>query len=641
MDSRYSTPAPELDDHRRHRGLPPSQSPMAVPFVELQLSSPQPGTLDQHNLSEVDSALLNTLGHDRNTIARDFEHAIVDDDKSDVDVQPPQRRNSNRARQMTNRDGRPRMVVPKHDRSRDSSSSRSTSPANSIEAFAEPRRRQRANTAESVSSSLIDNIRHRAASIGTNTRRPTLSTISVPGGLTQRTDRDFNDEVTFPTDEEPGKTYKIDFEELEEFVALCAQGKYQDEYQPEVAGDGRVFEDLRKHGGSGEVPNAVLNGDNFYDKALVHHGTNHSSSSDEGFDLKKPSQVQASDRFFLFTSELTHGKSADKLGDLVSDGTTFRDLFDVGPDGGVWWLDVQNPTKSELEALAKAFKIHRLTREDIETQEAREKVELFSQYYFVCFRSFIMDRNHEDFLDPIHIYIVVCGDGVLSFSYQPNPHARNVRKRIAKLGDFLSLGPDYICYAMIDDIVDTFAPIIREAEHESENIEDQVFIAREDDFLALLRQIGECRKRVLNMMRLLGGKADVIKGFAKRCNEQYEITPRGDIGLYLGDIQDHVVTMMSNLGHVEKMLSRSHANYLAQLNVDNIVKGNKTNKTLARITVVGTILVPLNLVTGLFGMNVHVPGEGVGGLHWFFGILGGILAFVCLCLLVARRLRAI
>jgi len=348
-----------------------------------------------------------------------------------------------------------------------------------------------------------------------------------------------------------------------------------------------------------------------------------------------------SDRFFLFSSEVTHGQHASKLGDFVADGTTFRDLFDVGPEGGVWWLDVLNPTKAELAVLCKAFKIHRLTQEDIETQEAREKVELFSQYYFVCFRSFNMDRAHDDFLDPIHVYIVVCGDGVLSFSYTPNPHAKNVRKRISKLTDFLSVGPDYICYALIDDIVDSFAPIIREAEQESESIEDQVFIAREDDFLALLRQIGECRKTVLNMMRLLGGKADVIKGFAKRCNDQYQMTPRGDIGLYLGDIQDHVVTMMSNLGHVEKMLSRSHANYLAQLNVDNILKGNHTNKNLAKITVLATILVPLNLITGLFGMNVNVPGKDTGGLYWFFGILGGIALFVMLSLGLLRRLRVI
>ena len=184
-------------------------------------------------------------------------------------------------------------------------------------------------------------------------------------------------------------------------------------------------------------------------------------------------------------------------------------------------------------------------------------------------------------------------------------------------------------------------PIIRDAERESEHIEDQVFIAREDDFTALLRQIGECRKRILNMMRLLGGKADVIKGFAKRCNESYDVTPRGDIGLYLGDIQDHVVTMMSNLGHVEKMLSRSHANYLAQLSVDNILKGNHTNKALAKITVIATILVPLNLICGLFGMNVPVPGKNATGLGWFFGIVGVILGVSTVCLIVARRLKAI
>ncbi|KAJ9494321.1 hypothetical protein LTR99_002161 [Exophiala xenobiotica] len=641
INTRYSTPVPELDDHRGHRGMPPAQSPLLVPAVELHTPTPKPTGIDEQSLSEVDSALLNTLARETNPIARDFEHAIIDDDKSDAEYDNPQSRNSARARRMTNRDGRPRMTVPRHDRSRDSSSSRSTSPANSIEAFAEPRRRQRANTAESVNSSLIDNIRHRTASGGTNTRRPTLSNISIREGLTARTDRDYNDDVTFPTDEEPGKTYKIDFEELEEFVALSAQGKIPDDSNPPDARDGRVFGDLRRPEGQGELPNAILNSDNFYEKPLVHYGTNQSSSSEEKFTAQNLAASRLTDRFHLFSSELTQGKSATKLGDLVSDGTTFRDLFEVGPDGGVWWLDVLNPTKSELEVLAKAFKIHRLTREDIETQEAREKVELFSQYYFVCFRSFNMDSSHEDFLDPIHVYIVVCGDGVLSFSYHPNPHAHNVRKRISKLGDFLSLGPDYICYAMIDDIVDSFAPIIRDAEQESENIEDQVFIAREDDFLALLRQIGECRKRVLNMMRLLGGKADVIKGFAKRCNEQYEMTPRGDIGLYLGDIQDHVVTMMSNLGHVEKMLSRSHANYLAQLNVDNILKGNSTNKALAKITVVATILVPLNLVTGLFGMNVNVPGKNTGGLYWFFGILGAIFLFVFTCLMVARRLRAI
>ena len=172
-------------------------------------------------------------------------------------------------------------------------------------------------------------------------------------------------------------------------------------------------------------------------------------------------------------------------------------------------------------------------------------------------------------------------------------------------------------------------------------IEDQVFVARADDFAELLKQIGTCRKMVMSLMRLLGGKADVIKGFAKRCNEQYSVTPRGEIGLYLGDIQDHVVTMMSNLGHFEKMLSRSHSNYLAQLSVDSIAQGNRANNVLSKITIIATILVPLNLICGLFGMNVTVPGQDTGSLAWWFGILGVIAGFVVISLIAARRMRFI
>jgi len=99
--------------------------------------------------------------------------------------------------------------------------------------------------------------------------------------------------------------------------------------------------------------------------------------------------------------------------------------------------------------------------------------------------------------------------------------------------------------------------------------------------------------------------------------------------------------MMSNLGHCEKMLSRSHSNYLAQISVDQVIQGNKSNITLGKVTVIATVLVPLNLVCGLFGMNVPVPWGEPGSLIPFFGILGGIVTFVLICLVVARRMRYI
>ena len=98
-------------------------------------------------------------------------------------------------------------------------------------------------------------------------------------------------------------------------------------------------------------------------------------------------------------------------------------------------------------------------------------------------------------------------------------------------------------------------------------------------------------------------------------------------GLYLSDIQDHLITMTQNLNHYEKILSRSHSNYLAQISIEMTEANNQINDVLSKLTALGTVLVPMNLVTGLWGMNVNVPGQNVEGLAWFGSIIGVLAAF--------------
>jgi magnesium transporter len=238
-----------------------------------------------------------------------------------------------------------------------------------------------------------------------------------------------------------------------------------------------------------------------------------------------------------------------------------------------WWLDVLCPTDAEMRVIAKAFGIHALTAEDIMMQEAREKVELFRNYYFLNYRTFEQDPNSENYLQPVNMYVVVFREGCLSFHFSQTPHPANVRRRIRQLRDYLILSSDWISYALIDDITDVFGPLIQTIENEVDEVDDTIMQMhavdesgagdyqqkKEDDSVStvsiapgeMLRRVGECRKKVMGMYRLLSNKADVIKGFAKRCNEQWEVAPKSEIGLYLGDIQDHIMTMTSNLGHYE------------------------------------------------------------------------------------------
>lgn len=485
-----------------------------------------------------------------------------------------------------------------------------------------------------------------------------------------------------------------------------------------------------------------------------------------------------------------------------SGGTTSVNSLSTSPHihPDPFWLDILDPLEEEMKVIAKTFGLHPLTTEDIFMDEAREKVDMFKLYYFLCFTSFdiVYERRkqkakeHEKMINklqeynnqtskfslewlkkifkkrddlnlrlnkrsgsssnmskskkvrhgelcPLNMYMIVFKHGVLTFHFSATPHPINVRRRARMLKDHLTVSPDWICYALIDDITDSFAPMIESIEAEVYLIEDEimrmhsgdrdstddsddsddesvinfhehrprrtndVFVRRHRsksvienpepsklDFLRLrkrdsrgdyisveskrsavsksstttstdlsrivawkrkgdmLRRIGECRKRVMSVMRLLSTKADVIKGYSKRFSESdvaIDNTPfintrmasKHEILMYLGDIQDHIVTMVQSLNHFEKLLARSHSNYLAQINIDMTKVNNDTNDVLGKITVIGTIVLPVNVVTGLWGMNCIVPGQDAPGLTWFYGILFGIFLFSILSYLYAKK----
>lgn len=445
-----------------------------------------------------------------------------------------------------------------------------------------------------------------------------------------------------------------------------------------------------------------------------------------------------------------------------------------------FWLDVMDPTEDEMKVISKTFGIHPLTTEDIFLGEAREKVEVFNSYYFVCFTSFdiVYERRKQQAkekekmihklqelmeqentrpwwnlaswikreeskpsaptkdtpsikstgkkirsgeLVPLNMYMIVFKDAVITFHFSQTPHPINVRRRARLLRDHITVTSDWISYALIDDITDSFAPMIESIEDEVNAIEDAILRMQsmdsdtddsDDDDTPLpslngfkmkgrkssndenlffkrprskstvdinggltsgvristrsprsesskssssrstdskvlrwrrqgdmLRRIGECRKRVMSVLRLLVTKADVIRAFSKRFSENsgQNNSNRSEIGMYLGDIQDHIVTMFQSLNHYEKLLARFHANYLAQINIDMTKVNNDTNDVLGKLTVMGTIVLPLNVITGLWGMNCIVPGQDYDGLTWFFGICTFMAVFSWLAYHYAKK----
>lgn len=91
-----------------------------------------------------------------------------------------------------------------------------------------------------------------------------------------------------------------------------------------------------------------------------------------------------------------------------------------------------------------------------------------------------------------------------------------------------------------------------------------------------------------------------------------------------------------------RILARAHGNYLAQINLRMNERQEQTADVLGKLTVLGTIVLPMNIITGLWGMNVWVPGQRYeGDLSWFFAITGSLLLFGLACYWAAKRVYKI
>jgi Mg2+ and Co2+ transporter CorA len=150
---------------------------------------------------------------------------------------------------------------------------------------------------------------------------------------------------------------------------------------------------------------------------------------------------------------------------------------------------------------------------------------------------------------PAHSQTECC---CLQIHFQTGPETDNVRNRMNQLKDFIVVTPEWVNYALIDDITDAFAPLIQQIEMEVDSIDDLVLLLRQSEQSDMLRRIGSCRKRVMQLTRLLASKSDVVKALIKRSKDKSliefdsteETKTHHDVFLFLGDIQGIFLSFM-------------------------------------------------------------------------------------------------
>lgn len=285
----------------------------------------------------------------------------------------------------------------------------------------------------------------------------------------------------------------------------------------------------------------------------------------------------------------------------------------------IFWLDVCSPSSLDLRILARVFRMHPLTLEDLQLDDMREKCDVFENYFIICLKAIephsgIKEEGKEMEYSSVNpqlyttenIYVLVSPIGVLSIHHHELKFTSTIVKRIRLLSARSGLITDWITYGILDDIIDALSPVLYELEQEVENIDDTIMATKTFDPAVqtdMLRRITMSRKRVTQLLRLLKAKTEVVRTVMKRCHSRLT----EDALVYLRDLQDHVAMMEANLEHQDENLNRCYANYLAQLSIETSYVSNKMSQVMKKMSALASILIPWSIVTGMWGMNVRVP----------------------------------
>src|SRR5918912_442231 len=299
---------------------------------------------------------------------------------------------------------------------------------------------------------------------------------------------------------------------------------------------------------------------------------------------------------------------------------------------GLAWIGLYKPTEEEFASVAEEFGLHPLAVEDAIKAHQRPKLERYGDTLFVVLRAArYLDAPEEVKFGEIHVF--VGDDFVITVRHGEAPALGEVRRRLESDRELLLQGPEAILYAIMDRVVDGYAPVVSGLENDIDEIEVEVFSGNP----GVSRRTYELSREVIEFQRaikpLTGMLGSLIAGFDK-----YRVDP--ELQRYLRDVQDHAIQVNERVAGFRELLQNilSVNLTLVGLQQNEEVKALTEasidqNDEVKRISAWAAILFAPTLVGTVYGMNFdHMP-----ELHWVYGYPFALL----LMLLVSVSLYAI
>ncbi|MGH3341424.1 MAG: magnesium and cobalt transport protein CorA [Carbonactinosporaceae bacterium] len=282
--------------------------------------------------------------------------------------------------------------------------------------------------------------------------------------------------------------------------------------------------------------------------------------------------------------------------------------------GTMAWIGLYRPNEAQLVAAAEEFGLHKLAVEDAVVAHQRPKLERYDDTLFVVLHAArYLDDVEEVGFGEIHIF--VGPNFVLTVRHSQAPDLAAVRRRMEDDPELLRLGPEAVLYAILDSVVDGYAPVVAGLQNDIDEIETEVFSGDP----RASRRIYELSREVVEFQRaarpLLGMLEALTAGFDKYGTDE-------ELQRYLRDVNDHATTVAERVDVFRQMLAdilAVNATLVTQSQNEEMKHlaeaSNAQSEEVKRISAWAAILFAPTVIGTIYGMNFdHMP-----ELHSVFG----------------------
>ena len=290
----------------------------------------------------------------------------------------------------------------------------------------------------------------------------------------------------------------------------------------------------------------------------------------------------------------------------------------------VTWINVDGIHQIEIvESLGKCFDLHPLVMEDILNTEHRPKVEGYESYLFVVLKMLLFDEKRGE-IRTEQVSLTLGKTFVLSFQECEGDVFNGVRERNRNhKGRIRNMGADYLAYALLDSIVDSYFGILEKIGDQIELLEEELTVAPNP---ATLLKINHFKREMILLRKSVWPLREVISGLQREDPPLVQETTR----VFLRDVYDHTIQVIDTVETFRDILSGMLDLYLSSLS-------NRMNEIMKVLTIIATLFIPLTFLVGVYGMNFEYMPEL--GWRWAYFALWGVMLATAAGMLVFFRKR--